>query len=198
MYTFRFWIICVGVIVSATMLAVLSPSVLPTSFDVSLTLEVNRIEEASDEFFTYEGFYAIQSSEMFTKVVSSWFNSPHFVVDVLELSQIDTSRDNVSDFRGFFESESMASNLIEVRWAVDSEDKGVSITESIQSTLDDRISNNSEYENFQIFTNEPVIRMNKPNRIIFGMGGFLAGIFSIVCAIILVEMYKLVRNARSN
>lgn len=198
LFTLKFWMISLVVVVLTTVGAILLPSALPDTYDVSLSLDVNRVEESSDEYFTYEGFYAIQTSELFAEVVSNWFTSPNFVVDVLERAEVDTSEGNVTDFRGFFTSEQLASNLVEVRWGVDSPEDGQAITDSIRVEVDERLSENPEYEEFEVLANEPVIRLVRPNPIFYGMGGFLVGIFVMMLGVLAVEVTKIMKHAHSS
>lgn len=198
LFTLKFWLLSLVIVTIATVGALFLPSILPNTYDVSLSLDVNRIEESSDEYFTYEGFYAIQTSELFAEVVSNWFTSPNFVVDVLERAKIDTTKGNVKDFRGFFTSEQLASNLIEVRWGVDSPEDGRAITDSIRVEIDERLSENQEYEQFEVLANEPVIRLVRPNPVFYGMGGFLAGIFVMMLGVLVIEMIKIMKNAHSS
>ena len=198
LFTLKFWLVSLVVVLVTTIGAIVLPGYLPDSYDVSLTLDVNRVEESSDEYFTYEGFYAIQTSELFAEVVSNWFTSPNFVVDVLERAEIDTSEGNVKDFRGYFASEQLASNLVEVRWGVDSPEDGDSITESIRVEIDERLSENSEYEQFEVLANNPVIRLVRPNLVFFGMGGFLVGIFVMMLGVLGIEVAKIMKDAHSS
>lgn len=198
LFTLKFWLVSLVVVIVTTVGAIALPGLLPDTYDVSLTLDVNRVEESSEDYFTYEGFYAIQTSELFAEVVSNWFTSPNFVVDVLERAEIDTSEGNVKDFRGFFTSEQLASNLVEVRWGVDSPEDGGAITKSIRVEIDERLSENSEYEQFEVFADEPVIRLVRPNPVFFGIGGFLIGVFAMMLAVLVIEVVKIMKHAHSS
>ena len=47
---------------------------LPLSYDVSLALSIERKTNNTGEFYTYDGYYAIQATELFGKSVARWLS----------------------------------------------------------------------------------------------------------------------------
>jgi hypothetical protein len=148
---------------------------LPVSYDVSLALNIERKTNDTGEFYTYDGFYAIQATELFSKSVASWFVTPDFVEDVLRnADKSDTDKLSVKDFRRIFTPEQVSANVVEVRFGVDEAEVGTTLTDSISSSIVSYMQTR-DIKDYNIFVGTPVIRQVDYNPILFALGGaFLA------------------------
>jgi hypothetical protein len=147
----------------------------PISYDVSLALNIERKAENTNEFYTYDGFYAIQATELFGKSVASWFVTPDFVEDVLRnADKSDIDKLSVKDFRRIFTPEQVSANVVEVRFGVDKTEIGTTLTDSISSSIVSYMQTR-DIKNYNIFVGTPVVRQVEYNPILFALGGaFLA------------------------
>jgi hypothetical protein len=148
---------------------------LPVSYDVSLALNIERKTNDTGNFYTYDGFYAIQATELFSKSVASWFVTPDFVEDVLRnADKSDINKLSVKDFRRIFTPEQVSANVVEVRFGVDEAEVGTTLTESISSSIVSYMQTR-DIKDYNIFVGTPVIRQVDYNPILFALGGaFLA------------------------
>jgi hypothetical protein len=148
---------------------------LPVSYDVSLALNIERKTNDTGEFYTYDGFYAIQATELFSKSVASWFVTPDFVEDVLRnADKSDIDKLSVKDFRRIFTPEQVSANVVEVRFGVDEAEVGTTLTDSISSSIVSYMQTR-DIKDYNIFVGTPVIRQVDYNPILFALGGaFLA------------------------
>jgi hypothetical protein len=148
---------------------------LPVSYDVSLALNIERKTNDTGNFYTYDGFYAIQATELFSKSVASWFVTPDFVEDVLRnADKSDINKLSVKDFRRIFAPEQVSANVVEVRFGVDEAEVGTTLTESISSSIVSYMQTR-DIKDYNIFVGTPVIRQVDYNPILFALGGaFLA------------------------
>jgi hypothetical protein len=149
--------------------------ILPVSYDVSLALNIERKTNDTGEFYTYDGFYAIQATELFSKSVASWFVTPDFVEDVLRnADKSDIDKLSVKDFRRIFTPEQVSANVVEVRFGVDEAEVGTTLTDSISSSIVSYMQTR-DIKDYNIFVGTPVIRQVDYNPILFALGGaFLA------------------------
>lgn len=155
----------------------------PTSYDVSLALNIERKTNNTGEFYTYDGYYAIQATELFGKSVASWFVTPDFVEDVLRnADKSDIAELSVKDFRRVFTPEQVSANVVEVRFGVDETELGNTLTESISSSIVSYMETRV-IRDYNIFVGTPVIRKVDYNPILFALGGgFLALALGIIIA----------------
>lgn len=146
-------------------------NLIPVSYDVSLALNIERKTNDTGEFYTYDGYYAIQSTELFGKSVASWFVTPDFVEDVLRnVDKSDIDKLSVKDFRTVFTPEQVSANVIEVGFGVDKVDVGADLTESISSSITEYMQTRG-IKDYNIFVGTPVIRKVDYNPILFALGG---------------------------
>jgi len=157
----------------------------PTSYDVSLALNIERKTNNTGQFYTYDGYYAIQATELFGKSVASWFVTPDFVEDILKnADKSDIAELSVKDFRRVFTPEQVSANIVEVRFGVKEAELGNTLTDSISSSIGSYMETRS-IKDYNIFVGTPVIRKVDYNPILFALGGgFLALALGIIIAAI--------------
>lgn len=160
----------------------------PTSYDVSLALNIERKTNDTGQFYTYDGYYAIQATELFGKSVASWFVTPDFVEDVLRnADKSDIAELSVKDFRRIFTPEQVSANIVEVRFGVDETELGNTLTESISTSIDSYMETRG-IKDYNIFVGTPVIRQVDYNPILFALGGgFLA--LALGISILIIKKY---------
>jgi len=159
-----------------------------TSYDVSLALNIERKTNNTREFYTYDGYYAIQATELFGKSVASWFVTPDFVEDILKnADKSDISELSVKDFRRVFTPEQVSANIVEVRFGVKESELGNTLTESISTSIDSYMQTRG-IKDYNIFVGTPVIRQVDYNPILFALGGgFLA--LALGISILFIKKY---------
>lgn len=160
----------------------------PTSYDVSLALNIERKTNDTGQFYTYDGYYAIQATELFGKSVASWFVTPDFVEDILKnADKSDISELSVKDFRRVFTPEQVSANIVEVRFGVKESELGNTLTESISTSIDSYMQTRG-IKDYNIFVGTPVIRQVDYNPILFALGGgFLA--LALGISILIIKKY---------
>ena len=160
----------------------------PISYDVSLALNIERKTNDTGQFYTYDGYYAIQATELFGKSVASWFVTPDFVEDILKnADKSDISNLSVKDFRRVFTPEQVSANIVEVRFGVKESELGNTLTESISTSIDSYMQTRG-IKDYNIFVGTPVIRQVDYNPILFALGGgFLA--LALGISILIIKKY---------
>ena len=160
----------------------------PASYDVSLALNIERKTNDTGQFYTYDGYYAIQATELFGKSVASWFVTPDFVEDILKnADKSDISELSVKDFRRVFTPEQVSANIVEVRFGVKESELGNTLTESISTSIDSYMQTRG-IKDYNIFVGTPVIRQVDYNPILFALGGgFLA--LALGISILIIKKY---------
>jgi hypothetical protein len=161
---------------------------LPKSYDVSLAVDIERKAAPTDKFYTYDGYYAIQATELFAKSVTSWFITPSFVEDVLKnADKADLDQLSVKDFRRVFTPEQISANLVEVRFGVKDSALGLTLTEAINSSIKSYIESR-DIQDYTIRVGDPVIRQKEYNPIFFSLGGLVLA-FALGISIAAIKEY---------
>lgn len=179
------------VIVVGVSIGLAITKLIPVSYDVSLALNIERKTSDTGQFYTYDGYYAIQATELFGKSVASWFVTPDFVEDVLRnADKSDISKLSVKDFRRVFTPEQVSASVVEVRFGVDESELGNKLTDSISSSIISYMDTRG-ITDYNVFVGTPVIRQVDYNPILFALGGgFLALALGISLAAIKQHYWK--------
>ncbi|MEY3470862.1 MAG: hypothetical protein RLZZ223_212 [Candidatus Parcubacteria bacterium] len=164
---------------------------MPVSYDVSLALNIERKTNDTGQFYTYDGYYAIQATELFGKSVASWFVTPDFVEDVLRnADKSDINKLSVKDFRRVFTPEQVSASVVEVRFGVKEVELGATLTDSISSSISSYMDTRG-IKDYNIFVGTPVIRKVDYNPLLFALGsGLLALALGISVAAIKQHYWK--------
>lgn len=171
--TYGVYVLVVSVV--AGTLGFVSTRFMPESYDVSLSLAINRQDEQSDQYYSYDGFYAIQAEEQFSKTVSTWFVTPDFVKAVLDnAGEENLDSLSVKDFRNAFAAEQVSATTVEVSFGVEESAQGQDMTQAIEQAVETRLASQERNE-YQIFVGEPVIRETEYPALFWGIGGFVFG-----------------------
>lgn len=161
---------------------------LPESYDVSLAIDIERKPSPNTDFYTYDGYYAIQATELFGKSVASWFVTPDFVEDILQNANKSDIEDlSVKDFRTIFSPEQISANIVEVGFQVKEAEIGATLTEAISTSITEYIERRS-IQDYSIQVGNPVIRQTQYNPLFFSLGGIILA-FAIGVAIAGIKEY---------
>ena len=71
-YRWLIVIIAITGLASALVFSILRPAY----YDTSLAFSINRINLQTTENYQYDGYYAIQASDLFSQTVMSWMMTP--------------------------------------------------------------------------------------------------------------------------
>lgn len=153
------WMVSVSVFVGlGALVGVLLPQLLPVQYEVSLTLDVQQRRDISDQYYSYDGFYAIQAGELMSDNVARWFMSPGFVEQVIRLSEPERQEQlSLRDLRKIFQAEQLSASLVEVQFAVGDRERGQVRAEAIEEVIQTRITEQN-LEGYIIQTSPAVIR----------------------------------------
>ena len=186
--TYGVYVLVISVV--AGTLGFVATRFMPESYDVSLSLAINREDEQSDQYYSYDGFYAIQAEEQFSKTVATWFATPDFVKSVLDFAGEENLEElSVKDFRNAFTAEQVSATTVEVSFGVEESSKGADLTRAIDQAVSQRLSAQERNE-YQIFVGEPVIRTTEYPALFWGIGGFLFGLVIAIGGFSLREYLK--------
>lgn len=161
------------------------PNYIPKAYQVNIELELDIPTQTSDAYYSYDGFYTVQSEEYFSRIIENWFISADFVSSILnEVDGLDQKNMSLQSLRSFFVAEQISANNITVTFSVKDEDLVSSISDSFKNNISKKI-NSVNKDNYIIKISDPVVRLKEYNPIFFSLGGFvislvfLTGFFSI-------------------
>src|SRR3990167_9592573 len=87
-YKFIFW----GIVIVAVLGTIIFTKMQPQSFLASTALTVNKgsaLKQSEVNYYLYDNYYNVQSSSLFSQIVTSWFGSPAVVKEIYTRAGID-------------------------------------------------------------------------------------------------------------
>ncbi|NOQ68307.1 hypothetical protein GQ568_02605 [Patescibacteria group bacterium] len=178
-------IIIIGIItaVSAFLFSAMKPAVYETS--ISLAINKNKTQNTDD--FKYDGYYALQTSEMLADTIVEWTKSPTIVNSVYQKAEVNQNFKNIKSYTKKFMAKKMSSQHVEVKFKSDTRENAEKISLAIVEIISDKTKtleeNSGEEIAFSVSSKNPVIVENKPdaflNLFIGLVSGMILGIFIV-------------------
>jgi capsular polysaccharide biosynthesis protein len=166
----------------------------PKYYDTSISFSINRINRQTTTEYQYDGYYAIQASDLFSQTVMSWFLTPSVLLEIYQKADIDPMIVSLEDLSARFKTKKYSPQNIVVRF----KERDTQTAERISQAIIDIVQSKASLSNqtsdsqalFEVIGSKPVIVEKKPNIWLNMIIGFLAGIiFSIIIAY-LVDFWR--------
>ncbi len=152
-------IIAIAMIVG--ILSVLITKFLPAKYDASVALNVIRVNREETGDYQYDGFYAIQASNLFAETIVSWLETPAVVKEIYEQSGRKDAVLSLSDFAGAFKAKKLSSQNITVKFSSKTEEEAKTIASSLISVVEKKsqvsLETSEKEAVFEIKSADPVI-----------------------------------------
>jgi len=162
-------------------------SVQPLKYETSMSLFINKKYSQETDNFKYDGYYALQTSEMLSDTIIEWTKSPEFVNSVYTKAGVDLNFNSIKKYSKAFNVKKMSSQYIKINFTSTNKAEAVKISSTISSEIKEKIKtieNESEKElSFSVTSKDPIIIVSKPkiliNLIIGIFSGLIIGIFFV-------------------
>lgn len=152
-----------------------------TTYETSLALFVDKNTTQQTDDFKYDGYYALQTSEILVDNISAWIKSPTIVALIYQESKIDQNFENIKSYTKKFTTKKMSSQYIEINFQTDSEEDAKKLSTTIINMTKNKVKSlekdSLEELAFSINNENPVIIKNKSELFLNSFFGFVSGIF---------------------
>ena len=171
-------IIAIGIItaISAFVFSIMQP----VKYEVSLSLTIVKDKTQITNDFKYDGYYALQSSEIIADSVEQWLKSPEVVSAIYQEAEVKQDFKNIKSYTKKFTAYKMSSQFVEVKFKSNTkkEAKKISMaTVEIINAKTKKLKKASEQEiSFSINSGNPVVVESKPDAILNLIIGFISGL----------------------
>ena len=166
----------------------------PTYYKSSISFAVNRINKQETVDYQYDGYYAIQASDLFSQTVVSWFFTPSVLLEIYEQAEVEPNIDSLERFTNRFKAKKYSSQNIVVSFKERDQDTAEKISQSIIQTVQDRgakLNQTSDQKAlFEVVGSTPVIDDQKPNVILNTVIGIIVGFFAGLGLVYLIRYFK--------
>ena len=182
---YKIKIIAIALIVG--ILAVLIAEFLPAKYDASVALNVIRVNREETSDYQYDGFYAIQASNLFAETIVSWLETPAVVKDIYEQSGKKGAISGLSSLCGAFKTKKLSSQNITVKFSSKTEEEAKMLASSLVSVVEKKSQMSLETAKkeavFEVKSADPVIIKRAYGAAITFFAGLITGlVFGILWA----------------
>ncbi|MFH0952047.1 MAG: hypothetical protein V1838_02540 [Patescibacteria group bacterium] len=171
-----------------------------TKYDTSLAFSINRINKQETADYQFDGYYAIQASDLFTQTVTSWLATPSVLLEIYQTAAIDPQIRSLSSFSSRFTTKKYSSQNIGINFKERDEITAEKISAAIITVLQEKTATINQTADakslFAIVGSPPVIVMTKPVIWQWTVVGLVAGF--LLALIFIYIVYYLREPVREN
>ena len=171
-------IFAIGTIVAVS--AFLFSTMRPVVYEASTSLAINKSKTQNTDDFKYDGYYALQTSEMLADTIVEWTKSPTMVSAIYQKAEVNQDFRNIKSYTKKFTVHKMSSQHVEVKFKTDTKENAEKISSALVEIINDKIKTiekESEEEiAFSIRSENTIIMKNKPDAFLNLIIGFISGI----------------------
>jgi len=160
---------------------------LPERYDVSMDIITSVPERVPSKEYEFDGYYAMQSVDLFSDTIAGWFKSPGFVAQVFDKAQVQRPSKQLRGLAQVFTVKKVSGQMVNVSFETNSEKDAVKLTESTSQILNSSVDNFNKSGDkkvaFSVITNNPLIAQANADPVI---SAIVAGLIVLVCGLNLV------------
>ncbi len=186
-------LIIVGVLV-ITLASATAAYLTPAQYDTSISFSINRINKQETPYYQYDGYYAIQASDLFSQTVLSWFLTPSVLLEIYSKAGVDAQVKSINTLTSRFKAKKYSAQNIVVTFTERDQDSAQKISQALISTIQDKakVANQTADQKalFEIVGATPVIIQSKPSVMLIGAIGLVAGLLIMTVLAYLLSFVK--------
>jgi capsular polysaccharide biosynthesis protein len=167
----------------------------PVVYDTSISFTINRTAKQKTADYQYDGYYAIQASNLFAQTIMSWLMTPAFVLEVYQEAGVAPAVQSLDKLGSHFSSQRLSPQNVAVRF----KEKDEATAKKIGRALIDKVEKKSSEINktsegdslFNVVGYEPVIAPYKLSVKLATLIGFIVGFLFSCFLVYVVEYFKM-------
>lgn len=160
------WLI-LAIMIVAVGTAVAAAAWQPTQKSVSVSFAINRVNKETTPDYQFDGYYALQASDLFAQTVVSWFSTPSVLQEVYTKAAIDPDLTTAESLVSRFKVKKYSAQNIVVRFSESTTDRAQKMAAALKSVMESQASalnqNSAGKSLFAIVGQTPVITDSRPN-----------------------------------
>ena len=172
-------ILIIGIIAGVS--AFVFSAVQPIKYETSLSLSIIKDKTQVTDDFKYDGYYALQSSEIIADSIEQWLKSPEIVNAIYQKAEVEQDFQNIKSYTKKITAHKMSPQFVEVKFKGNSREEVEKVSTAIAEVVNAKIKKlkeASEQEiSFSINSGNPVIVENKPDAVLNLIIGLISGLF---------------------
>jgi len=186
------------VVISLTVIATIASFAFaylkPVEYDTSISFQINRINRQLTSEYQYDGYYAIQASDLFSQTVMSWFKTPSVLLEIYNEAGVDPQIKTMEEFTSRLKTKQYSPQNIVVRFKEREKATAEKLSQAIVTIIQERSAKlyQGEDENslFEVIGAKPVVVDKTPVLWLVTLIGFIGGFVIGIIIVYLVRYFK--------
>lgn len=173
------WLV-VGISLVATLAAFFLSYFKPVVYDASLSFAVNRTNREVTDQYQYDGYYAIQASDLVSQTLLSWFATPSVVEEIYTKANIKPNFNSLNEYATLFSTKKYSGQNIGVKFTEKERSVAEKVAQSTVSVISEKVLDLNKSADakalFEAVPSPVVIVENKPNVLLNTLIGLSVGL----------------------
>ena len=188
------WVFVVVLTVIIALLGMVAANFIAKKYDVSISLAIAREGKQETVDYKYDGYYAIQASEIFSENVESWFYSAEIVKQILDKAEVQMDVRNVNAYQRFFSARKLAAQNVQVKFTASSEEQAQEILMAVDEVVNKRtkiLNEASDGAFFTVIMESPIVVDRTPD---YAIGVIAGAVVGLIVSIFLVFIFAYLKK----
>lgn len=155
------------IVLIATGTAVAVAGTRPERTGVSVSFAINRTNREMTTQYQYDGYYALQASDLFAQTVVSWFSTPSVLLEVYEAVNLDPAIQSINSLPSRFSVRKYSAQNIVVKFTETNTTRASQVADGLKKVMESKASKLNQTSDgkslFEIVGGSPVVAPAKPN-----------------------------------
>lgn len=167
------------------------------TYTTSIAFTVNRINKQATPDYQFDGYYALQASDLFSETVVSWFLTPSVIVDIYDTAGVDPRVTSLSSLTSRFKIKKFSSQNLVVKFTEATQADATKIGSAVITTVEAKAAELNQTADrkalFEVVGGKPVTVHDSKQVLLVGAVGLVIGAFLVT---ILVGLLNALAAAR--
>lgn len=153
----------------------------PDTYTTSIAFTVNRINKQATTDYQFDGYYALQASDLFSETVVSWFLTPSVIVEIYDAAGVDPQVTSLNALTSRFKIKKFSSQNLVVKFTESSEDVSGKIGTAVVQTVEAKAAELNQTADrkalFEVVGGKPVTVHDSNQALLVTAVGLVIGLF---------------------
>lgn len=174
-----------GTVLSVLVLVLIFSGLKAPYYDNDMLLLISRSGTQNTADYKYDGYYAVQASDMFADNVSQWLASASVASEIYIRAKEENEMKSLKDFSRVFKADKLSSQYVRVRYQTKDKEMAISLARAMTDVLQEKAnllsSSSIEQIGFKVIYSDPLSIESKSDLLLNGIlaivGGAFLGVF---------------------
>ncbi|MBU3925247.1 hypothetical protein KJ854_04910 [Patescibacteria group bacterium] len=170
-----------GTVLLALILTLIFSGLKEVSCENDMLLLISRSGTQNTADYKYDGYYAVQASDIFADNASQWLASASIASEIYIRAKAESELRSLKDFSKIFKADKLSSQYVRVRYRSKDKETAIDLAHAITDVLQEKadlLSRSSiEQISFKIIYSDPLSIESKSDFLLNGILAIIGGLF---------------------